>query len=163
MLNRIIKIITIIMMIAIILGSAISSNGEAASDLENGSDTGYETIYIEKKDDGGGYNSKPLSYVFQPGKIYIFTVDKIEITDGETNGVTVALYNDTKKTYADSTEFFFPENEKTILNGQYIFTVPNNKDKYRLYLYAGIKEWTFGVGIWYDGVRVSEYHEEGNQ
>ena len=101
-------------------------------------------------------NKQDSSLKLEGGKTYTIRFRDVEFTEGTSEAVAVALYNETKKKKSHSTVFDLEYGRE---NGEFVWTVstPAGSDKWCLRMYAGIPEETKGNGVVYQEVVLSEW------
>lgn len=101
------------------------------------------------------YKYTKIPVLLQAGKTYSVSFKDIKITQGKTDGVSIALY-DSPKNKTVSQEIFDAEfcsrNNKDI---KWTFKVPEVQSEYSLLVYAGVCGKTKNVGVDYRGINVS--------
>ena len=91
----------------------------------------------------------------QAGKTYSVSLKNIKITRGDTDGISVVLYDFKKKRVINQDIFdveFCNENHDSV---KWTFKVPKEKSEYALLIYAGISGKTKNTGVDCSGINVS--------
>lgn len=101
----------------------------------------------------GGYNYAAVPVTLEPDTLYRVDASGIGITQGSSDGVSMALYNRSRKEFLDSWVFDVDHLERTG-DGVWYFRTDASADC-QLLIYAGVQGSTDGVGVACDSVRIS--------
>jgi len=109
-----------------------------------------DTVKLEPKDTAWNYVSFPLEY----GKEYILSCEDVEVTNGMTDGVITALYDETGKNLL-SINVFDIEYCREQGEFQWHFQTPKEgSNQLKLLFYAGVRGHNANVGTIYRNVKV---------
>jgi hypothetical protein len=88
------------------------------------------------------------------GKTYSVSFKDIKITQGNTDGVSIVLYDFKKKKVINQDIFDIEFCNKNNEGDRWAFKVPEEKSEYSLLVYAGVCGKTKNVGVDYRGINV---------
>ena len=101
-------------------------------------------------------NVKKIDMILEPGKTYRVSFDDVVITEGDTKGVSLLLYDKWEKKVYWSTllDIDYCQDQHEF---SWVFFVPKGEgnERYELRLCAGLYEKTYGIGVTYKGMVVS--------
>lgn len=108
---------------------------------------------------GGDYEYVKPSVKLQPGGTYTVRVGRIEATRGESSGLTVSLYDQSRKRHVARTNWFFNDGDRDFT---WTFTLPADRqtaENCELLLYGGWAGETKGVAMRFENVSVCRMAE----
>ena len=118
----------------------VSDDGSAVLEPEDDKKYHFETVY-------SGIRS---------GKRYRLTLDSVTVTDGETEGLSLRLYDPVSGDSYDCEMFDLNYCEES--GGfEWIFTAPEEADNLDLLIYAGVSGHTENIGVEVSGIDLYEY------
>ena len=116
-----------------------------------------DNIIIRPKKHEYTYETIPVDLI--PGRTYLVSIENVVVTDGNSDGFSLVLYDKKKKSVVWSSIFDIGFNTARNESFEWGFCVPEDKadtHDYNLLLYSGIRGKTDGIGIKANNITVNE-------
>lgn len=110
--------------------------------------------FVVKKKDKGAYNYQVVDYPLAPGKTYYLDIEKVDILEGKTEGLSIALYDPTTKK-AVMRDIFDIEYANAQGGFHRMFNVPS-KGAVQLIIYSGIAGAAQNISVKCKNLRLTE-------
>lgn len=127
------------------LGEQISQTFESVEQFD---------VELQPKEGRNNYAAKDVL----GNSVYRVSFDGVNVTEGETQGVSLALYNATTKKILSTSTFdlsYYAQKG----NYTWTFKTPETEDRLQLLFYAGLKGATGGNGVLYEHITLSKAND----
>ena len=110
--------------------------------------------FVVKPSPKNKHNFQALDYALESGKTYVLEIEKVEVLEGKTEGLSIALYDPATKT-AVMRDLFDIQLVNTQGGIRWMFKVPL-KGQNQLIIYSGIAAAAQNISVKCTNVRLTE-------